>query len=351
MRFQAARPPACRLWVPSLSQVAPLSPLYLTGALVAGPSGASCGGGSGGRGPAPLGAARSPQSLAVRGRRSPRSRRRRAVASLPLCGDAWVQGRRCCGPGHLPLLSAGALGPRGGQPLWRRGRASRWPEPALETWRTPPPASSADCPLCARGGGEGAAGSGGARAAAQSGCSCVLCPPAVLASADRGWEPRQATREVPGRAACGPGCGPVGRVEALGVREHLRGQSSSGEAPRPLSAARPAPCRGGFGGRMLAPPALSQGSPHLPQLPRLPSFATQLPRGQLPGVTSFTWGMWPFGSSHRRLTLPARCFEQAQSRAVPGTGRGDKGAPRSSGAILQRSFAWRSPFESHLSEA
>lgn len=274
------------------------------------------------------------------------------AASLPLCGDAWVQGRRCCGPGHLPLLSAGALGPRGGQPLWRRGRASCWPEPALETWRTPPPASSADCPLRAcGGGGEGAAGSGGARAAAQSGCSCVLCPPAVLASADRGWEPRQATREVPGRAACGPGCGPVGRVKALGVREHLRGQSSSGEAPRPLSAARPAPCRGGFGGRMLAPPALSQGSPHLPQLPRLPSFATQLPRGQLPGVTSFTWGMWPFGSSHRRLTLPARCFEQAQSRAVPGTGRGDQGAPRSSGAILQRSFAWRSPFESHLSEA
>lgn len=183
-----------------------------------------------------------------------------------------MQGRRCCGPGHLPLLSAGALGPRGGQPLWRRGRASRWPEPALETWRTPPPASSADCPLCAGaggGGGEGAAGTGGARAAAQSGCSCVLCPPAVLASADRGWEPRQATREVPGRAACGPGCGPVGRVKALGVREHLRGQSSSGEAPRPLSAARPAPCRGGFGGECW-PLLLSLRDPHI--CPSCPDF-------------------------------------------------------------------------------
>lgn len=264
-----------------------------------------------------------------------------------------MQGRRCCGPGHLPLLSAGALGPRGGQPLWRRGRASRWPEPALETWRTPPPPRQPTA-LCARARavvGARARPAGWSQGRGSERLQLRPLSPAVLASADRGWEPRQATREVPGRAACGPGCGPVGRVKALGVREHLRGQSSSGEAPRPLSAARPAPCRGGFGGRMLAPPALSQGSPHLPQLPRLPSFATQLPRGQLPGVTSFTWGMWPFGSSHRRLTLPARCFEQAQSRAVPGTGRGDQGAPRSSGAILQRSFAWRSPFESHLSEA
>lgn len=31
------------------------------------------------------------------------------AASLPLCGDTWAQGRRCCGPGHLPLLSGGPL--------------------------------------------------------------------------------------------------------------------------------------------------------------------------------------------------------------------------------------------------
>lgn len=353
MRFQAARPPACRLWVPSLSQVAPLSPLYLTGALVAGPSGASCG--SGGRGPAPLGAARSPQSLAVRGRRSPRSCRRRAVSPVcrqPPCLSVGTRGCRDAGAvapatshfsqlGPLALEVASPFGEGAGRPaglsqLWRRGVLLLRPRQPTA--------------LCARA--RAVVGARARPARVEPGPRLrVLCPPAVLASADRGWEPRQATREVPGRAACGPGCGPVGRVKALGVREHLRGQSSSGEAPRPLSAARPAPCRGGFEGRMLAPPALSQGSPHLPQLPRLPSFATQLPRGQLPGVTSFTWGMWPFGSSHRRLTLPARCFEQAQSRAVPGTGRGDQGAPRSSGAILQRSFAWRSPFESHLSEA
>lgn len=357
MRFQAARPPACRLWVPSLSQVAPLSPLYLTGALVAGPSGASCG--SGGRGPAPLGAARSPQSLAVRGRRSPRSRRRRAVSPVcrqPPCLSVGTRGCRDAGAvapatshfsqlGPLALEVASPFGEGAGRPaglsqLWRRGElllrlVSRLPfvRGRVRWW------------------GRGRGRLGWSQGRGSERLQLRPLSPAVLASADRDWEPRQATREVPGRAACGPGCGPVGRVEALGVREHLRGQSSSGEAPRPLSAARPAPCRGGFGGRMLAPPALSQGSPHLPQLPRLPSFATQLPRGQQPGVTSFTWGMWPFGSSHRRLTLPARCFEQAQSRAVPGTGRGDQGAPRSLGAILQRSFAWRSPFESHLSEA
>lgn len=140
MRFQAARPPACRLWVPSLSQVAPLSPLYLTGALVAGPSGASCGGGSGGRGPAPLGAARSPQSLAVRGRRSPRSRRRRAVSPVcrqPPCLSVGTRGCRDAGAvapatshfsqlGPLALEVASPFGEGAGRPaglsqLWRRG--------------------------------------------------------------------------------------------------------------------------------------------------------------------------------------------------------------------------------------
>lgn len=140
MRFQAARPPACRLWVPSLSQVAPLSPLYLTGALVAGPSGASCGGGSGGRGPAPLGAARSPQSLAVRGTRSPRSRRRRAVSPVcrqPPCLSVGTRGCRDAGAvapatshfsqlGPLALEVASPFGEGAGRPaglsqLWRRG--------------------------------------------------------------------------------------------------------------------------------------------------------------------------------------------------------------------------------------
>lgn len=357
MRFQAARPPACRLWVPSLSQVAPLSPLYLTGALVAGPSGASCGGGSGGRGPAPLGAARSPQSLAVRGRRSPRSRRRRAVSPVcrqPPCLSVGTRGCRDAGAvapatshfsqlGPLALEVASPFGEGAGRPA---GLSQPWRRGVLLLRPRQPTA------LCAR-----VVGARARPARVEPGPR--LRAAAAASSVPRQFSPLQtgvgSLARPLGRCLGGPH---VGQGAALweGSRPSVF-ESISEDSPlaekHPGRSQLPGlpPAEAVSGGRMLAPPALSQGSPHLPQLPRLPSFATQLPRGQLPGVTSFTWGMWPFGSSHRRLTLPARCFEQAQSRAVPGTGRGDQGAPRSSGAILQRSFAWRSPFESHLSEA
>lgn len=193
------------------------------------------------------------------------------AASLPLCGDAWVQGRRCCGPGHLPLLSAGALGPRGGQPLWRRGRASRWPEPALETWRTPPPPRQPTA-LCAR-----ARAVVGARARpARVEPGPRLRAAAAASSVPRQFSPLQtgvgSLARPLGRCLGGPH---VGQGAALweGSRPSVF-ESISEDSPlaekHPGRSQLPGlpPAEAVSGGRMLAPPALSQGSPHLPQLPR-----------------------------------------------------------------------------------
>lgn len=238
------------------------------------------------------------------------------AASLPLCGDTWVRGHRCCGPGHLPLLLAGALGSRGCQPPWRRG----WcPAGLSQLWRRgvlllrP---RQPDCPVCARV-------VVGARARpAQSGRSCVLCPRPLSplqtgagslagprgrwlggARVGRGAALREGSRRSVFEST--PEDGP--RAEQLPGRSQLPGLPPAGAA------------LGGKGWPLL----LYLGDPHIrPSCP----------------VSPPSLGVWPFRSSHRRLTSPAGCFEQAQSRAVPGppgTGRGGQGAARSPGVVLQ----------------
>lgn len=231
------------------------------------------------------------------------------AASLPLCGDTWAQGRRCCGPGHLPLLSGGPLaledaspfGEGAGRPaglsrLRRRGvlhpgpcqrtalcvcACVRWWGSSSRKGRVWPP-SQKPCGAQWRWVGARARpaqvepGPQPRVAAAASSVPQLLC----LCSGGR------ARQFSPLQAGVGSLARPLGRClggarvgQGVALWEGSRRSMFKGipkDSPTAKqhpshSAARPARCRGGFGGQRLVPPALSQGPSHLlPQLPRLP---------------------------------------------------------------------------------